>query len=240
MANLNLWETDTTASEFVEKLTTVPDAARIFFQVVDPNDAKKGLVKGITGANLKAAMRSRGHTFVGKRRQIFANITSTPANNIHSLITLEITPSAANRLIRVRGIVMVAPISASPNNRRVAAFVRMKKGSGNWTAIDGTTGPALTFVGGTHDMQNYQDWNIDESAFDFSLQSVDTETLRFNILCKQFSGGSQDTSSNIYVNRAVNNTYAKKGSTWLEVTEYKQAENDLPLTLETITTLDSP
>lgn len=56
MANLNLWETDTTVSEFVEKMTTLPDAARIFFQIVDPNDAKKGVTKGITGANLKAAI----------------------------------------------------------------------------------------------------------------------------------------------------------------------------------------
>ena len=238
MANnilLNLWETDTTSPEFVEKVSN--DAARMFFQELDPDNAGEGLVFGITGANLKAAMR--GWTFVGKRRQIVTDITST-ANNVHSLITLEITPSAANRLIRVRGIVMASPATATPNNRRIASFVRMKKGTGGWTALNGTTGPSLTFIGGTHDMNNYQDWNIDESAFERLLVSADTEPLRFNILCKQYSGNSQDTSTNMYVNRAVDNTYAKKGETWLEVTEYKPSASENPMTIETMTTTDAP
>lgn len=237
MADLNLWETDTSADTFVEKLSTLPDAARIFFQVVDPNNPKKGLVHGITGANLKAVLTK---TFVGTRRQIFTDITSTPANNVHSVLTVDITPSAANRLIRVRGVLLAAPISASPNNRRVVAFCRVKKGTGSYTAMDGGTHPRLTYLGHSSDQNNYQDWGNTEISFEFLLTSVDTDTLRFNVMCKQFQGNSQDNTSNLYINRAVNSTYATKGCTWIEATEYKAAPTDLPIGITTVTTLDTP
>ena len=179
-------------------------------------------------------------TWVGNRRQTFTDITSTPTNNVHPILTLDITPSAANQLIRVRGVILASPISASPNNRRIAAFCRMKKGTGQYTDMNGGTSPRITYLGHSPDMNNYQDWGNSEISFEFLLTAADTDTLRINLMCKQFSGSSQDNSSNIYINRAVNNNYATKGSTWLEVTEYKESNSDTPIAITTVTTTDAP
>ena len=178
-------------------------------------------------------------TWVGKRRQTFTDITSTPTNNVHPILSVEITPSAANQLIRVRGVILAAPISANPNNRRIAAFCRYKKGSGLYTAMDGGSSPRLTYLGHCPDQGNYQDWGNSEISFEFMLTSADTDTLRMNLMCKQYSGSSQDNSSNMYINRGVNNTYATKGCTWLEVTEYKANSSATPITIETVTTTDA-
>ena len=56
MAKLNPWETDTSAADFVQAVTTLDAAALIMFQIADPNNTEQGLWRKITGANLKAAI----------------------------------------------------------------------------------------------------------------------------------------------------------------------------------------
>lgn len=56
MAGLNPWETDSNAADFVQAVTSLDDAARIMFQIADPNTTEKGLWRKITGAHLKAAL----------------------------------------------------------------------------------------------------------------------------------------------------------------------------------------
>ena len=56
MAKLNPWETDSTAADFVQAVTALDDAARIMFQIVDPNNSERGQWRKITGENLKKAL----------------------------------------------------------------------------------------------------------------------------------------------------------------------------------------
>ena len=77
---LNPWETDTTAPEFVEKVLGLDDAAVVYLQIVDPNDATKGIPQVITGANLKAAIRNFKGTWVANTAYYRGNIVIQSGN----------------------------------------------------------------------------------------------------------------------------------------------------------------
>ena len=177
--------------------------------------------------------------WVGDRRECFTDLSVTPSGGEASIVSVSITPSAANRLIRVRGVILVSPLSANPNNRRVAAFLKVKKGSGNYQGLAPSSPGNDTYLGHSPDQQNYQDWGNSEISFEFLFRSADTDTLKFNLFAKQWSDGTQDTTSNIHFNRAVNNTYATKGCTWLEVTENQRSDASIPIDITTITSADS-
>ena len=93
-------------------------------------------------------------TWIGNRRQNATSSTVNTSGGIASLMTNSITPSRAGAAIRVRGHIFGGLTTAPGSNGRTTFYVRMKKGSGNYTGMSGAN--SYTQIGGNFDQnQNY-------------------------------------------------------------------------------------
>ena len=93
---LNPWVSDPTDSSYVARVTDIDDAAVVYLQIVDPNDATKGIPMVITGADLKAACRN-----VQKPVAAFTAAALTLDGTEQDVVTLTVTPVATDVVIHL-------------------------------------------------------------------------------------------------------------------------------------------
>lgn len=174
-------------------------------------------------------------TWVGNRRQNKTALTITTTGGIGSLLTASITPSRAGALIRVRVQAFTSLVTAPSQYGYVLTFARLKKGTGDYTGMDGSS--TRTYVKGHLDVLNYQDALQQSGYSEFYIVSEDTDTLKVNLCAKAQHGGQTQTS--LYLNRNTNNNDDGEIVSFIELTEFKDTDNLNPIEITTVTTADA-
>lgn len=236
MAKLNPWETDSSADDFVTAVTTLDDAARVMFQIADPNNTEQGLWRKITGANLKAATDTH-KTWVGSRRE---NATASPVNTssgFASLITNTITPSTSDALIRVRGNIFGDLTSAPNSNARIVFYARWKSGTGSYRGMKSASALRTMIKGHISLGSDYLDWVQSSGFFEYFIEAPNTDQITVNIEGNPRIANTDQ--SNMYLNRNNNNQRDYECISFLELAEFKTINDDEPITVSTTTTADA-
>ena len=236
MAGLNPWETDSNAADFVQAVTSLDDAARIMFQIADPNTTEKGLWRKITGAHLKAAINTH-KTWVGNRRENATASTVNTSNGFASLITNTITPSAAEAIIRVRGNIFGDLTSAPSANGRTVFYARWKSGTGSYRGMQSASAARTVIKGHISLGSDYFDWVQGSGFFEFFIEAPNTDQITVNIEGNPRIANTDQSS--MYFNRNQSDSRDFECISFLELTEFRTTADDAPIEVTEITTADA-
>ena len=227
-------ETDATADDYITPITTLPDTSFVLIPKADPNNAGKTIYEKITVANLKAALAP--NVWVGTRRQIKASGQQSTSGGVGSVLTNSIVPSRSGALIRVR-VGLFASLTTAPGaNAHIHFFAKRKVGTGSYTGMDGG-GSYSQFAGHIDVGVNYIDWVQPGAHYEWIFEAASTETIKVNTFVRARVGNSDQ--SNYVLNRNTNNTLDGEMVSFLEIAEFKKSESANPLTITTITSVDS-
>ena len=175
-------------------------------------------------------------TWFGSRRETYSNLSITPVSGIASVLTVTHTPQAIGNSIVCETNINSAPNSAAPNNRRTANFWRRKIGTAAYTGMNGSG--VKTYMGGGFDQSNYQDWSTSETSDKIRFKTTSLDEIKINLFVEHWSGGSR-VNDVVFINRAVNQSYAKDACTWLEILEYGPYGGVEPVAVTTVTAADA-
>ena len=237
-------------SEVGIALSAQGDNYRLIIKRTDATTLQVRRGTGINASNVvrlwRAAEKSETPAkftqYKGTRRQMFAKPTLTISNGYAAFLTQAITPSAANRTIRVRGTAILSPPDATPNNSRINLYLKMKKGTANYTGLSGSG--SRTWIGSSRISENYDDWSIVAVPFEFLITAADTDTLQFHIEGSLFETGARQNTGSIKANTCTttssNSDKDVEVCSWLEVAELS-ATSQLTdgITVTTVTTADA-
>lgn len=178
------------------------------------------------------------YTWVGNRRYIKQAIdTVNTTGGLASLMTNSITPSRAGALIRITVEVFGSLTSAPANYGYILFYARMKKGSGSYGGIHGSTNADGSYIEGHIDIQNYSDACQTSAQKTFLIEAADTDTLTVNVYGRPRQGNNAQTSMRF--NRNTNENFDEEVVSYLELAEYKPSEDANPITLTEITAVDA-
>ena len=222
--------------DFVPAITTLSDTSFILVVRQDPNDADEMIYEKITIAHLKTELAP--HVWVGDRRQIKASGQHNTTNGIGSVLTNSITPSRSGALIRVRVGLFASLATAPGSNGHIHFFAKRKVGTGDYTGMDGG-GDYSQFAAHVDYSQQYTDWVQPGANYEWLFTSANdnTDVIKVNMFVRPRVGTADQ--SNYVLNRNTNNSLDGEMVSFLEIAEYKKSNSANPITINTISSLDS-